>query len=767
MNENLSFLNFPKMLNEDIGILGTKIEEMLFDHPDIAATNARKYAELIINQVIKEEKLINISNLSLFDKVRYLSEESKGILTKEVYRAIDFIRKHGNSAVHTTERVLISDALKIHRNCYIIADWYVSNYSKDINIPKYEEPIPTKLNHQELIKVELDQKFNQKFIEMTKTMETHLKQDINISNQKNTDNESKDDLADDKSYLLAELNKLKDSSQQAIENAKSFSQFKSYIHIERQVQKDVEQTLNKVRELTGPQLVLLCGSVGDGKSHLLAYLNEKKPHLLEGFRIKNDATESYSPYKNAIETLEEDLTGFSDENIGSSQEKVILAINVGVLQNFLDYDFKNSTFNSLKKFINDSNVFSKEFTNLRSNNNMHIVGFTDYKTFELSKEGLTSELYSGIISKVFSTDEENPFYIAYQKDSERKLRLIIHENFEFLCDLRVQWMIVQLVIKTIIKDKLVISTRVFNNFLADIVIPEQYKEEVEELNDFRRLSCITPNLLFSSPDRSVLLERIYQLDPVNIRNERVDELILDVNTEKVLLRFEEKYFSNKNIKLNNWFSESIQQIIPEESLIQQEDINEFVQVFIRTQVLLEPDFTQLIITDSYKAYSTFLYDYNKGNSKNLKDLYNMIKDSVFNWKGSPGAGYIYLDRNEKHKIAQQLNIEANLTKISQKEQIYFHNFSSTLEINFSKKNEKEKNYSLEIDYVLFDLLFRIHLGYCRTKKDEDNAIQFIEFVDKIMHLGNKAEELIVHIPSESKKYSLSKDEFESYSFKKV
>lgn len=69
------------------------------------------------------------------------------------------------------------------------------------------------------------------------------------------------------------------------------------MHVERKIQTDLERILVKNKELNSSSLILLCGSVGDGKSHLLAYLKENKPELLEGYQIFNDATESFSPNK--------------------------------------------------------------------------------------------------------------------------------------------------------------------------------------------------------------------------------------------------------------------------------------------------------------------------------------------------------------------------------------------------------------------------------------------------------------------------------------
>lgn len=51
-------------------------------------------------------------------------------------------------------------------------------------------------------------------------------------------------------------------------------------------------------------LVLICGSAGDGKSHLVAYLKFTDPeNLLEGYTLYNDATESDAPTQAALERM--------------------------------------------------------------------------------------------------------------------------------------------------------------------------------------------------------------------------------------------------------------------------------------------------------------------------------------------------------------------------------------------------------------------------------------------------------------------------------
>ena len=218
-------------------------------------------------------------------------------------------------------------------------------------------------------------------------------------------------LEEGESYLLKELSKLKESSQEAIENSNQFSSFKEYLHVKRSIQDDLEQTLNASSYVREPQLIFLCGSVGDGKSHLLAYLKNKHPEIDTQFMIHNDATESFDPQKSSLDTLAEVLMPFSDENIRTSTEKLILAINLGVLHNFIESEYAKQNFKTLTKFIIEANVFrGTSIAVNRDSEHFHLISFSDYQPFELTENGQVSHYFSALLEKIVNQSQENPFY---------------------------------------------------------------------------------------------------------------------------------------------------------------------------------------------------------------------------------------------------------------------------------------------------------------------------------------------------------------------
>ena len=98
-----------------------------------------------------------------------------------------------------------------------------------------------------------------------------------------------------------ELNRLRKSSSDSIDNIEEFDSFKRYMHVVRNAEEDLKNLLRKVNVSGKKTLVLLCGSAGDGKSHLLSYLkNADGEDLINQYVVYNDATESSAPSKTAM-----------------------------------------------------------------------------------------------------------------------------------------------------------------------------------------------------------------------------------------------------------------------------------------------------------------------------------------------------------------------------------------------------------------------------------------------------------------------------------
>lgn len=236
-----------------------------------------------------------------------------------------------------------------------------------------------------------------------------------------------------------ELNRLCKSSSDSIDNTEKFDDFKKYMHVTRTAEEDLKAILRNVNAGNKKTLVLLCGSAGDGKSHLLSYLkNSDEEHLIENYTIFNDATESSAPSKTAIETLNELLEPFKDNQLEIPGRNVILAINLGVLSNFVESEYGNE-FSKLRSYVEDSNILTTQVNNNDFDENGHFqhVSFSDYHMYSLTKDGIHAGYIEDIMKKVFSTVDENRFYQSYKKDCEScplSKKCPVKMNYEFLME---------------------------------------------------------------------------------------------------------------------------------------------------------------------------------------------------------------------------------------------------------------------------------------------------------------------------------------------
>ncbi len=733
-----------------------KMEEIFFADPSGALVKARLFIEEIIHSVWDLENLEDPRYTSIYEKLKYLYE--KGYIENEIYQSFNVIRKAGNKASHEADFLDMPTAYAVHKEMYHIAVWYFEVYTTDdSSVPLYEVPqIPKQENVdiEELVKEQVRNMMSTYLIKndevsqevaATTTQDTAGEYEIKSHNLEKLNG----------SYLYRELSRLQISSAEAVENAQSFSGFKKYLHIKRPIQEKIEEVLTQRAQQTTSNLIFLSGSVGDGKSHLLAYLNEEKKDIMSQYRIFNDATESFSPSKTALETLEEILQGFSDQKIDESNEKVIIAINLGVLHNFIYREHEHYTYERLKQFVEGSGLFSSQILTHHQQGVFDIISFADYQMYELTPTGVASEYLSVIIKKICDPVESNPFYKAYQSDIESGLETIVHQNYRFLCNESVQKRVVQTIIQAIVQYKIQVSSRHYLNFIADILIPTD--ELIVEGNEYKRLEHSLPNLLFKRQGRSALLDVIQKISPIHYRSNAIDELLVKLNT---LTDWQALIIEKiKDETAKKWFEPFNE---PEET---KQSFDLFVESFVATLYLADDYFAANITNKYFEQYIAYLYAFNKVDVRMIKEFYKNLKTAIFNWQGAPKSDYVYLERLEYEiAIAQKLKLSPETSHLKEMSDVTLYSFKPAITVGY-KRTDGQKTY-LEIDYTLFVLLDKVVNGYRPSQKDIENATTWIEFLERLMVYGDQKEELLFDFIAENKKYALKK-EFGGFVFEKV
>lgn len=531
------------------------------------------------------------------------------------------------------------------------------------------------------------------------------------------------------STLVSTLQVLQSSSKESVVNADSFGGLRKYLHVERAIQKDLENILIDLKQRDNPSLILLCGSVGDGKSHLLAYMKENYPDLLENVLVHNDSTESYEPDKNSLETLEKVLEPFELE--GHADKHVIIAINLGVLQNFYSYQRKVGRFQGLCDFIDQCGAFNKGPHGTKHDGDYHLLNFADTQPYLLTKEGPSSPFFLKLIDKVTNQTDENPFYVSWRQDQQNNITSAAHYNYFLLQQKEVKESIVQSLIEVMIKKKVFISTRAFYNFLYEIIMP--VKNEIGSDDSVISVNEMLPNLMYGHPDRSPLLAALNEIDPLKRRMELTDLLVSNFMLTADPKRYVKEELGERT-SIGAW--KQVQNM--HEDGLQAE----YARLLIRQHALLyRKDYDQ-----AYQEFLNYIYSFYVGEEDEIGDLFELIEKVIYTWKGSPKDGYIFVDSpSKKFRMAVGITISPEVDGNvfgSQCQVEEVERFTPSVRLGFSQKGE---TFLFELDYKLYFLLKQIDEGYRPNRQDVQDALQFSKFHDGILKTVDKKNKvLLVH-----------------------
>ena len=262
---------------------------------------------------------------------------------------------------------------------------------------------------------------------------------------------------------------------------------------------------------------------------------------------------------------------------------------------------------------------------------------------------------------------------------------------------------------------------------------------------------------------SDLLKEISKEDPLKYRDKKLDDLLIMLNISSDLNGVVSKY-------LDAFTIEPLEEMLEFVKSFNNEYINsrqEITGTIIRSLYLVGNEEIQGVFEEqAYINYMRYLYFYNKGDLEKYIDMFDEVKRAVFNWNGSPKDNYIYLNDNLKnYRIAEKLEFEETqgkgvCEKIEFKE---IERFKSNIKLDFEMITTEE-NESIEIDYQLYKKIVDVNKGYCPNKSDKEEAIRFVEFIEKIIAHGDMEKELLIENTDINQiftlKYKKMRDRFE-------
>lgn len=515
---------------------------------------------------------------------------------------------------------------------------------------------------------------------------------------------------------------------------------------------------------------MLCGSVGDGKSHLLAYLKTNYPEFFENgkFNVHNDATESFDPTKNEIDTLAEVLSSFNDDNIDRSYEKLILAINLGVLNNFLESNYIGDNYSKLKEIIDDANIFNSKIVSKNViQDKVSFITFSDYNLFELNGDSdsnyISSEYVSSLFSKISAEDMSNPFYVAYLKDKKENYISPLIYNYEMFRDESVQKVIIDYMIKIFVEYKKIISTRDLLNFIYELLVPPEIIDYGEFANVGDFVDHLLPNVLFDSPERSDILNLFNKFDPTLVRTEGMDKFIIEFNVNESLNEILTKYFDTSKIEfLKSYFVEF--EDLPDSK---PHERNYLVTLLIRLGLFYgKKDFKINFVDQDYLNFLNYLHGYNVQNHGQYKELFAEIKDAIFKWKGSFKKDYLCIDELESFRVSKLMKLKFKPDKWDESllNGLYLGNrFKTEIKVYFSVSSSEER-IPLDIDFPLYKSIVKLNEGFKPNKAEKENLILFDEFINELI-VNSDSNDLFIKSLDSDIEFSFEFDEsFETFSF---
>lgn len=571
--------------------------------------------------------------------------------------------------------------------------------------------------------------------------------------------------------FISELRRLSKLSAEAVQNLDHFDPLKKYMHITRHTEIDFKQLLLKIAGVNHKQLVLVCGSAGDGKSHLLSYLKySEQDHILDSYTIINDATESDAPNQTAIETLAERIAAFRDDRLNDGgREKVVLAINLGMLNNFIDSE-QGKYFGKLKQYVLNNNIFSvAQPLPFNKDEVFHHIDFSNYQLYTLTADGARSDYLTELFEKVFGNNTCNPFYNTYINQGStcpHHTQCPVRHNFEFLMKEDVRKLLIQRIIEVCIKDKLVITSRDILNFIFDAVVSPDFDEKklwnllsnpAKFLETY--ISYTTPMLIFENRGTSSLIDCMTENAATSDNIEKRDCDVLDFYAADDITPI---VLSELN---GSEYSHILHSIGLSAIDNGRDPLKKYVYKFLRNYKKLT-DSKELKADRLYLSFVQDLYHAYAGNIKHLKNLYSSVKHSIYSWNGTYGTDLICIDdSSDDYSILEQLNIKYDVAQGSGDEEVL--QFAPVIMVRFSNETKTEQ-VSFSIDYSLYRVIMAMKDGYCPTSQDRNVHADFSSGIMALSEFGTKKSR--VYIVSKRKtsnmKFLLEESDF-GYSFKEV
>ncbi len=508
------------------------------------------------------------------------------------------------------------------------------------------------------------------------------------------------------------------STERITDENNEFDKIKSYLYIKMPIERDIRDAVGALSH-GSKEVIFLCGSSGDGKSEIL-----KKCKSDHGNTVKFhlDATHSFSPNENAIQTLDKLFNTYERGNT-----PLVVGINTGMLGNYAE-EGGNATFKELiGKYLNSG----------KGTETVQFFNFEDYPKFEINQNGYRAEFAEKILQRV-TNKLNNPIWEAYQKDCQRfedDNSRRIQNNYALLCIPSVQKNIIELLLKARLLRDQFLTARALLDFIFSIVAgPNSLQDNLFDSND------------------NELANKMVSFDPANNRTKQIDRFILSHD-----LGIHEQEFKEFKAVTNNYLPitpPNAQSYLRLFYLLRYEDLgNNYHQIFCE-------DFKDRTLDNYIEMFCLHqCFNDEKEHRLRLRKFYrNTVCSAIRNYNNRAAhkldKDQYLISEFDGYKMTAKLDIKMDEKALKDERPKSISNFKAQLKVG-------QEKLSITVNANLLDLMHKINDGYRPNRHDKNTVILIDELNDDISQIANRSETIqILHQEETYKIQFIDAEEFE-------
>jgi DNA phosphorothioation-dependent restriction protein DptF len=171
--------------------------------------------------------------------------------------------------------------------------------------------------------------------------------------------------------------------------------------------------------------------------------------------------------------------------------------------------------------------------------------------------------------------------------------------------------------------------------------------------------------------------------------------------------------------------------------------------------------------NAYTEFLKSLYYYNIGETKKFGELYSLVEKAIIQWCGSESNDSIcFDDLHEGITLYENIDFEPYIEDCPTHQNVdELHRFLPFITVKYENKKTGDI-IALDIDFSLYELIYKLGAGYIQTADDRNNHADFISFIQKILKTGSADKEITL-VTEDNRRAIIERTKFGVYKFKVV